>query len=135
MYPPLLGYKVVIKRMEVDKILQLDCREKENREKIQRVLKDIRPLSKYSDLEIIPFEKVEKLVTVISKRYNMRVGYIVPDVWSNADNTIWRAVIINDTSCTKMNTVCGLSVYEMFAKTAILMYSIRDKIGRRIERI
>lgn len=117
--------------MTTNQILQLDCRSEENKEIIQKVLKKIGPLSKYSVDETVPFEKVEKLVTVLSKRYNMRVREFVPDVWSNSNETIWRATVINDTNLQMIKMVYGLSVYEVFAKVSICMYNTRDMVGRR----
>lgn len=119
--------------MTTNQIMELDCREEENREIIQKVLKKIGPLSKYSEEEQVPFEKVEKLVTVLSKRYNMRVRDFVPDVWSNSNESIWRATIINDDDLVTIKLVYGLSVYEVFAKAAICMYSVREVAGRRQE--
>lgn len=119
--------------MTTNQIMELDCREEENREIIQKVLKKIGPLSKYSEEEQVPFEKVEKLVTVLSKRYNMRVRDFVPDVWSNSNESIWRATIIDDNDLRTIKLVYGLSVYEVFAKTAICMYSVREAAGRRQE--
>lgn len=119
--------------MTTNQILQLDCREEQNREIIQKVLKEIGPLSKYSEEEQVPFEKVEKLVTVLSKRYNIRVRDFVPDVWSNNNESIWRATVINDTNLQTIKLVYGLSVYEVFAKAAIYMYTVREEAGRRQE--
>lgn len=119
--------------MTTNQIMELDCREEENKEIIQKVLKKIGPLSKYSEEEQVPFEKVEKLVTILSKRYNMRVRDFVPDVWSNSNESIWRATIIDDNNLRAIKLVYGLSVYEVFAKAAICMYSVREGAGRRQE--
>lgn len=119
--------------MTVNQIMQLDCRCKQNREVIQSELKKIKPLAKYSKEEQVPFEKVEKLIVVLSKRYNVRVRDFVPDTWSSSDGTIWRAMITNDVTLEMLKLVYGLTLYECFAKTAIYMYSIREKIGRRQE--
>lgn len=117
--------------MTTDQILQLDCREEDNCRIIQKALKQIKPLSK--EVGILPLEKIEKLITVLSKRYNMRVRELVPDVWSNSGETIWMAVVIDDISLQTSNLVFGLSVYEALAKTAICMYSLKEKVGRRQE--
>lgn len=117
--------------MTTNQIMELDCREEENCRIIQKVLKQIKPLSK--EVGIVPLEKLEKLVTVLSKRYNMRVRDLVPDVWSNSNESIWRATIIDDNNLRTIKLVYGLSVYEVFAKTAICMYSVREGAGRRQE--
>lgn len=117
--------------MTTNEILELDCRDEENQKVIQKVLKQIGPLSKFSVEEDVPFEYVEKLVTVLCKKYNMRVKDFVPDVWSNKAANVWRATVIDDTNLKTIKLVYGLSVYEVFAKTAILMYSKRNAVAVR----
>ena len=46
--------------MKTEDILNLDYREKENKQIIQKALLNIKPLSKFSD-EKIPLEALEKL--------------------------------------------------------------------------
>lgn len=117
--------------MTVNQVLQLDCREEENWDIIQEELKKIKPLSKCQGN--VPFEKIEKLITVISKKYDMSIKEFTPDVWSNSNGTIWRAIIINNKNLKVIEKVYGLSVYEVFAKSAIWMYSAREEVGRRGE--
>lgn len=117
--------------MTTNQIMELDCREEKNCRIIQKVLKQIKPLSK--EVGIIPLGKIEKLITVLSKRYNVHVRDFVPDVWSNSNESIWRATIIDDNDLRIIKLVYGLSVYEVFAKAAIYMYSVREGVGRRQE--
>lgn len=118
-------------KMTVSQILQLDCRDENSKEIIQQTLKTIKPLSIYSPEEMVPFEKVEKLVNVLSKKYNIRIRDISPDVWSNRKEIIWQAVIINDGDLAMVKKIFGLSVYEAFAKAAICMYHVREDVGLR----
>lgn len=116
--------------MTTFQVLQLDCRKKENEKIIQKVLRQIKPLSKYSEEEV-PFWAIEKAITVMSKKYNMRVREFSADVWANKDETIWRATVVNETSLTSV-MVYGISLYEVFAKVAILMYSnVRHGVSTR----
>ena len=117
--------------MTMNQILNLDCREDGSDEVIQKYLKKIKPLSKYKATEDVPFCKVERVITVLSKKYNMRIREFVPDVWSNNEETIWRAVLIDDRNLNQAGVIFGLSLYEVFAKTAIYMYSVREKVGER----
>lgn len=118
-------------RMTTNQVLQLDCREEENKKVIQKVLKLIKPLSKYSDEDEIPFWAIEKSITVMSKKYNMRVREFTPDVWANKNETIWKATIVNETNLTTTQ-VYGITLYEAFAKVAIQMYSmVRKGIATR----
>lgn len=109
--------------MTTNQVINLDCREKENQEIIQKVLRQIKPLSRYSDECDIPFSAIEKAITVMCKKYMMRVNQLVPDVWANDEHTIWRAWLINDTNLKTIDTVYGVSLYEVFAKTAIRLYA------------
>lgn len=109
--------------MTTKQIINLDYREEENQEIIQKVLRQIKPLSRYSDECEIPFSALEKAIVVMSKKYMMRINELVPDVWSNNDHTIWRAWLINETNLKTIDMVYGISLYEVFAKIAIRLYA------------
>ena len=109
--------------MTTKEVMNLDCRKEENKEIIQKVLRKIKPLSRYSDEDEIPFEAIEKAITVMSKKYNVRVRELIPDVWSNEKHTIWRATLVNETKLKAFDTVFGITLYEVFAKVAIRLYS------------
>lgn len=109
--------------MTTKEIINLDYRKEENKEIIQKVLKQIKPLSKYSDESEIPFSALEKAITVMCKKYCMRINQLVPDVWANDKHTIWRAWLINDTNLKTIDTVYGVTLYEVFAKSAIRLYA------------
>ena len=87
------------------------------------MLKKIKPLSKYSDEDEIPFNALEKVITIMCKKYRMRIQDFVPDMLSNDSNTIWRATLINETNLKTIDMVYGISLYEVFAKTAIRLYA------------
>ena len=59
--------------MTTKEVMNLDYREEENQEIIQKVLRQIKPLSRYSDECEIPFEAIEKAIVVMSKKYNMEL--------------------------------------------------------------
>ena len=63
--------------------MNLDCRKEENKEIIQKVLRKIKPLSKYSVGECIPISALEKAITVMTKKYNMHIREFVLDIQSN----------------------------------------------------
>lgn len=116
--------------MKTSEILNLDCRQQDNCQIIQKVLRRIKPLSG-DENEDVPLNKIEKLITLLSKKYVMSIKDFVPDIHSNSSGTIWRATIMNDTDFETLQAVHGLSLYEVFIKTAIYMYSIREKVGER----
>lgn len=109
--------------MTTNQVINLDYREKKNQEIIQKVLRQIKPLSRYSDECEIPFSALEKAITVMCKKYCMRIRDFVPDVWSNKENTIWRATLIDETNLKTIDMVYGISLYEVFAKCAIRLYA------------
>ena len=109
--------------MTTKEVINLDYRERENQEIIQKVLRQIKPLSRYSDEDEIPFSALEKAITVMCKKYMMRVRDFTPDVWSNNTHTIWRATLINETNLKTIDTIYGISLYEVFAKCAIRLYA------------
>ena len=67
--------------MKTEDIINLDCRKEENKEIIQKVLRKIKPLSRYPDGCDIPFEAIEKAITVMCKKYCLRIKEFVPDAW------------------------------------------------------
>ncbi len=109
--------------MTTKQIMNLDYRKEENQEIIQKVLRQIKPLSKYSDEYEIPFSALEKAIKVMCKKYCMQLRDLSPDMWSNHNHTIWRATLINETNLKTIETIYGISLYEVFAKTAIRLYA------------
>ena len=108
--------------MTTNQVIQLDCRERENRETIQRVLRQIKPLSKYSDESNIPIEAIEKLIRVLVQKYEitpqwMTMSYFEPILG------IYSIGVKTTTEHEWLGTVYGMCLYEVFAKLAIKMYS------------
>ena len=69
--------------MKTEQILNLDYRKEESQEIIQKVLRKIKPLSKYSDESNIPIEAIEKLIRVLVQKYEitpqwMTMSYFEP---------------------------------------------------------
>lgn len=133
--------------MKTEDILNLDYRKEENQEAIQRVLRKIKPLSKFSDDEIIPFEKLEKLVGLYQNKYAIKIQYIMPNY---EGSIIYSASLLRSDNFKWIGNVYGMCMYELFAKIAIKMYTEikkgipersksdnekeREKIVRQIER-
>ena len=117
--------------MTTQELINLDCREDGSMELLQKALRFIPPLAKYKIVEDVPIYKIEKVITVLTKKYNMRIRELKPDVWTNKNEVIWRSIIINDNDLSTTQMVYGLSLYECLAKTAICMYSLRKKVDTR----
>lgn len=133
--------------MKTEDILNLDYRKEENQEAIQRVLRKIKPLSKFSEDEIIPFEKLEKLIGLYQNKYAIKIQYIMPNY---EGSIIYSASLLRSDNFKWIGNVYGMCMYELFAKIAIKMYTEikkgipersksnnekeREKIVRQIER-
>lgn len=117
--------------MTTKQILNLDCRKREDQEKIQKVLRQIKPLSRYSDGCDIPLYAIEKVITIICKKYGMRIREIIPDMHGNEQNIIWEATLQSEKNFKNIGCVYGISMYELLAKAAILMYA---EVKKRKER-
>lgn len=108
--------------MKTEQILNLDYRKEENREIIQKVLRKIKPLSKYSDEINVPIEAIEKLVRVMVQKYEitpqwMSMSYFEPVLG------IYSISVKTTTDHRWLGTVYGMCLYEVFAKLAIKMYA------------
>lgn len=108
--------------MKTEQILNLDYRKKENKEIIQKVLRKIKPLSKYSDEIDVPIEAIEKLVRVLVQKYEitpqwMTMSYFEPILG------LYSIGVKTTTDNKWLGTVYGMCLYEVFAKLAIKMYS------------
>lgn len=116
--------------MKTDQILNLDCRNEENKKIIQKVLRKIKPLSKYSDENEVPMQAIEKVIMIISNKYFLRIAQIYADTRANDEAIVWRAVIYKNEICI-MQMIYGLSMYELLAKCAIYMYAESKKCKRK----
>ena len=133
--------------MKTEDILNLDYRKEENQESIQRVLRKIKPLSKFSEDENVPFEKLEKLIGLYQNKYAIKIQYIIPNY---EGSIIYSASLLRSDNFKWIGNVYGMCMYELFAKIAIKMYTEikkgipeksksdnekeREKIVRQIER-
>ena len=109
--------------MSTKQLLNLDCRKEENQKIIQKVLRQIKPLSRYSDEENTPFSALERAITIMCKKYCMRIAELTPDVLANDKHIIWKAKLINETNSKTIDNVYGVSFYEVLAKSAIRLYA------------
>lgn len=109
--------------MNTNDILNLDCRVKENKEIIQKVLKKIKPLEKYS--EEIKIEVLENLLKKICIKYSFEIEYIIPRMHDNESKIIWEIKIKNEGTSKQ---IFGISLYECISKSIIYTYSkVRKK--------
>lgn len=115
--------------MKTGEILQLDCRTKENREIIQRVLRQIKPLASCPDGQI-PLQKLERCMQVLCRKYDYVVS-LYADPESNAEYIVWRCSVLRyGRTLTSGSNVFGCSVYEAIAKAVITMYAHTRRTGK-----
>lgn len=114
--------------MTTDEILNLDYRKDENKEKIQKVLRKIKPLSKFSVESDVPIEAIEKMISVMCKKYMitpqwMRLSY---------DDEILCIYSVGVKTTSKhewLGDVHGMCIYELLAKLCVKIYA-EIKSGR-----
>ena len=117
--------------MKISSILELDCRLEENKEKLQKVLKMIKPLSRYDG--DVPMESLEKVAFGVMRKYEISIAKISPSPFANSKETTWHASIFSGKKCLYLSEVYGASLYEVMSKTVIFMYS-KVKSGELKER-
>lgn len=109
--------------MKTEEILNLDYREKESKETIQKVLRKIKPLSRYSEESgDVPLEAIEKLIRVLYQKYEITPQWMTMSLYESAVN-VYSIGVKTTTDHQWLGTVYGMCLYEVFAKLAIKMYS------------
>lgn len=107
--------------MTTKELLELDWREEENQRKIQKALKQIKPLSK--EVGIVPLEKMERAIKIMCEKYRLWIRELCPDVDAGDKHIIWRAIVIDIDNLKTIGVVYGCTLYEAIAKTTIFLYS------------
>lgn len=110
--------------MTTQQILNLNTRKNpEANEIIQKVLRKIKPLSKYEDMEEdIPLELVEKVIHTIVGKYHVGIQWISHESRLSIPEIYW-SVSIKSTDAHKwLGSIQGATMYELLAKTAIKLY-------------
>ena len=108
--------------MKTEEILNLDYRKEKSQEIIQKVLRKIKPLSKFSEEEQIPLEAIEKLVRVLCQKYMITPQWMMM-TYKEGVHSIYSISVKTTTDHKWLGNVYGICLYEVFAKLAIKMYS------------
>lgn len=107
------------KNTDVEKIINADYRIKENRIMVQNYLKKFKAFKKYE--EKIPLEAIEKQLRLICNKY-----YIMPQwlsiSYTEETNAIYSLGMKTSDTHKWINTVYGITLYEVFAKALILAF-------------
>ena len=121
--------------MRVRDILQLDCREEENKEVIQNMLKKIKPFSKYED-EDVEISKIEKFIGVATKKYDLYVRDIMfASIVTDNNEILYNLHLYRESDLQIICEIYGCELYELMAKTAIYIYALikNEKVRKRDE--
>lgn len=113
--------------MTTSELLNLDYRDKENKQIIQKALSKVKPLSKYSDEKQVPIEAIEKLVHLVCYRYQIWVRSISLDSQANEDYDVLRCEVIDETNLQQKQNIFGMCIYELYAKLVIYLWSEMKK--------
>ena len=108
--------------MKTDEILNLDYRKEESQEIIQRVLRKIKPLSKFSEENDVPIEAIEKAIRVMVNKYAITPQWMTMSYHEHVLGIYSIGVKTSDTH-QWLGNVYGMCLYEVFAKLAIKIYS------------
>lgn len=111
--------------MKTEQILNLDYRKEENQKIIQKVLRQIKPLSKFSDEEQIPIKLLEKTVSVLTNKYEITPQWITCGYRDSAPGCIgyYSVGVKTTTDHAWLGNATGHTIYELFAKLTIKMYA------------
>lgn len=112
--------------MKVEQIIQLNCLIEGNRKIIQKELRKIKPLTNIPEDEI-PLVLIEKVLLILSQKYQLEVWELTPDTGSSAKGIIWRASVVNKIALEEKIVIHGLHLYEVLAKSVLYIYNKRRK--------
>ncbi len=109
--------------MTTKELLNLDYRNKQNKHIIQKALSNIKPLSKYSDEEQIPFEVIEKFIHLMCYKYQIWIKSISLDSQVNEDYDVLRCEVVDESDLSTKQNIFGMCIYELYAKLVIYLWS------------
>lgn len=102
-----------------NEILYVDYRKSESRALIQKTLRKLKPFKRYSDCDV-PLEQLEKLVKVLTDKYDLAPQWIFLDTTAST-SLVYSCTILKKSSREPLQFVHGASIYELFAKLALGM--------------
>lgn len=113
--------------MKTRDIINLDCREYENKRKIQMALRKIKPFSKIDMEKEVSLDKLEKILRLLCNKYKISI-WVAMDLDSADDSIIWHYEIINEYDHKVLFNVYGLSCYDAISKSVIALYGYTRKV-------
>lgn len=117
-----------VKALNIDGVLNADCRTTAGAAFIQEKLREIKPFAKipYSDGNI-SLDRLEKLAYILGTKYNIIICLLADPDYFNGDSIIWECCVKLSENATSATWCYGASFYEMFAKAILVAYAMRVK--------
>ena len=113
--------------MKLSQVLDMNVKHTEDAEEtLQEWLRKIKPFAGYTD-EIVPLEKLEKLIWALSDKYDIAAKYMTFAMSNKAEDepNTYRLSFAKKNSpvCSWGGCVYGITIYEVFAKGALFLYA------------
>lgn len=119
---------------KVQEILLIDCRKQEGKEKVNKILWKIKPIKQkmiklgYEKGDIVPLEQLEKFLQFVRVQYGYRTQWI--NSYFETDETkkphktkfVFYTHGLVDVEGEWITNIEGKTIWELFAKTAIVFY-------------
>lgn len=119
---------------KVQEMLLIDCRKQEEKEKINKILWKIKPIKQkmiklgYVKEDIVPLEQLEKFLQFVRTQYGYRTQWI--NSYFETDKTkkphktkfVFYTHGLVDMEGEWITNIEGKTIWELFAKTAIVFY-------------
>lgn len=112
--------------MGIKEIMRADFRTESGRETVNEALLKIAPLEKYAKYDRVPLEKIEKLLFKCQKKYDVRLTIVYISSSARDESFVYSGGI-SDLKGNMIDTVHGIEVYELFAKSAIKIWNMIKK--------
>lgn len=118
---PLVLFSIIMKgvKMHLEDIMNLNFEDDKSYEIMQKVLKKIKAFSKYEEVSL---EQLEKFATKIVYKYDVSFQWIM--ISKNNNNLLYSLSMKRDSNGDWLGTVYGISLYELFAKLNVKLYSM-----------
>lgn len=114
--------------MKLSEIIQLDCREKENRILLRKALVKL-PFFAETDPREISVEDLEQAIKKMESKYDITYSYINK---SQIDGGYYCIMVEKKNPWEGLKTIFGITIFETFAKVVIFMYAyIKNNCEKR----
>lgn len=116
--------------MTTDQLLNLDCRDQENYEKLMKAIRKIKPFDNYSIDENIPISLYEKYIHKVFDKYKVKIGFAF--YITNIPPYYYTVCLRETTGKASFSSIYGISIEETMAKLVIQLYdAIKTKQVRQ----